>query len=147
MANPAAPPFPEPHIGRRERTISAEQEAAIRRQLGFFLGGLTLIPYAICLLLSALAFARGWLNWKTNGGPPALGYFVAMVLDKQIRRYYRGEYGYSLETSPEEDRKAKPASTPRTSASMAFLSWGLRASRQSRSASWSIGSSCESTDP
>lgn len=55
MANPAGPPFPEPHIGRRERTISAEQEAAIRRQLGFFLGGLTLIPYAIYLLLSALS--------------------------------------------------------------------------------------------
>jgi len=61
------------------------------------LGGLSLAPYGIFLLLSAYAFSVGWLNWKTNGGPPYLGGVLAWLIDRLIRWYYRKKYNFTFE--------------------------------------------------
>ncbi len=34
----------------------------------FSVGGIALLPLAAFFLLSAVAFALGWLDWETNGG-------------------------------------------------------------------------------
>jgi len=62
------------------------------------IGGLTLFPYGIYLLLSALAFYRGWLDWETNNGPPYLGFVLAWLFDWLIRKYYKKRYGFSFGT-------------------------------------------------
>jgi hypothetical protein len=69
-------------------------------------GGLSLAPYGIFLLLSAYAFAQGWLNWETNGGPPYLGGIFAWLMDKLIRRFYRKKYNFAFGIDP-SDKKDK----------------------------------------
>lgn len=64
------------------------------------LGGLTLIPYGVYALLSALAFAQGWLDWQTNHGPPFLGLVAAWLASRLINRYYRKTYNHAFTTAP-----------------------------------------------
>lgn len=59
-------------------------------------GGLSIAPYGIFFLLSAYAFSVGWLNWRTNGGPPYLGGVLAWLIDRLIRWYYRKKYGFTF---------------------------------------------------
>ncbi len=61
------------------------------------MGGLSLIPYGLYAILSALAFAQGWLDWQTNGGPPALGLLAAWLVSKLINRHYRKRYSCSFD--------------------------------------------------
>ncbi len=68
------------------------------------IGGLTLFPYGIYLLLSALAFYRGWLDWETNNGPPYLGFVLAWLFDLLIRKYYKKRYGFSFGTDEKTAR-------------------------------------------
>lgn len=69
-------------------------------------GGLSLAPYGIFLLLSAYAFAQGWLNWETNGGPPYLGGVLAWLIDKLIRWFYRKKYNFAFGID-KSDKKSK----------------------------------------
>ncbi len=71
-----------------------------RGQLAELLGGLSLTPYGIYWALSAFAFAVGWLNWETNGGPPFLGVLLAYLFDRLIRFYYHKKYNYSFAAAP-----------------------------------------------
>ncbi len=73
-------------------------------------GGLSLAPYGIFLLLSAYAFAQGWLNWETNGGPPYLGGILAWLVDKLIRRYYRKKYNFAFEIDQDKSNKESQSS-------------------------------------
>jgi hypothetical protein len=68
------------------------------------IGGLTLFPYGIYLLLSALAFLRGWLDWETNNGPPFLGFVLAWLSYWFIRKYYKRVYGFSFGNGETESR-------------------------------------------
>ena len=82
-----------------DNVTSMTKNSSSRDHLARLVGGLSIIPYGIYTILSALAFALGWLDWKTNNGPPFLGYLLALAFDKLIRRYYDKKYGFSFDTT------------------------------------------------
>lgn len=86
-----------------ESTI--EVETGDKNIIHELFGGLSLAPYGIFLLLSAYAFAQGWLNWETNAGPPYLGGVLAWLFDRLIRWYYRKKYNFTFFSDIREAQK------------------------------------------
>jgi hypothetical protein len=93
-----------------ENVTSMTENPSSREHLARLIGGLSIIPYGIYTILSALAFALGWLDWKTNDGPPFLGYLLALVFDKLIRRYYDKKYGFSFDKTSSLSTDPRPMS-------------------------------------
>lgn len=90
---------------------SIDPTAGDKRIINELLGGLSLAPYGIFLLLSAYAFSQGWINWETNGGPPFLGGVLALLLDKLIRWYYKKKYNFVFEFHKRKPERTDPSTT------------------------------------
>ncbi len=71
-------------------------------------GGLALLPFAVVFSLSALAFAQGWLDWETNGGPPFLGEVVAFLIFRYIQKNYYGRHLQYVFEPPSLQSNLKP---------------------------------------
>ncbi len=78
---------------------SAAQELTSRERSDNLIGGLTLLPYGVLVLFSALAFAQGWLQWEP-GGVPFLGLVLAALFDKLIKRYYLNKFDFTFDANP-----------------------------------------------
>lgn len=74
-------------------------------------GGLALLPFAVVFSLSALAFAQGWLDWETNGGPPFLGEVVAFLIFRYIQKNYYGRRLQYVFGPPDPQSNIKPQVT------------------------------------
>jgi hypothetical protein len=75
-----------------------------RKIINELFGGLAITPYGIFLILSGVAFALGWLDWKTNNGPPFLGGVFAWIIERLIKKYYQKKYSFSFMDEKETNK-------------------------------------------